>query len=149
MSELSADNAAEWLSRHDLPSENLRFAELGGGISNKVVLAESSGFTGEFRAVLKQSLGRLRTETGWYSDRERIFREAAAMRWIAGKAGRDGFGGGFGESKIPRILFEEPLTFTIAMEAAPRGAEMWGRRCCSEARTIPRLRGSQALRLVP
>jgi 5-methylthioribose kinase len=113
VSELSADNAAEWLSRHHLPSANIRFAELGGGISNKVVLAEGAGF----RAVMKQSLGQLRTEVGWHSDRERIFREAAAMRWIAGKSCVGGH--------IPRIVFEEPSSYTIAMEAAPSGAKMW------------------------
>lgn len=83
--------------------------ELGGGISNKVILAEAPGF----RAVLKQSLGQLRTEQGWFSDRARILREAAAMRWNAG-AGR-----------VPAVLIEDPETFTIAMEAAPQGAEMW------------------------
>jgi 5-methylthioribose kinase len=107
--ELSVENAAEWLRRHELPYESARFTELGGGISNKVILAEARGF----RAVLKQSLGQLRTRQGWFSDRNRIFREAAAMRWNAG-AGR-----------VPRILFEDPETFTIAMEAAPPGAEMW------------------------
>lgn len=108
-SELSVENAADWLRRHDLPCADVRFAELGGGISNKVILAEAPGF----RAVLKQSLGQLRTQQGWFSDRNRIFREAAAMRWNA-QAGR-----------VPRILFEDPETFTIAMEAAPAGAEMW------------------------
>lgn len=111
MSDLSADNAAEWLLRQGWPVAGLRFVELGGGISNKVILAEGP----EFRAVLKQSLGQLRTESGWYSDRERIFREAAVMRWL---------GGGL----TPRILFEEPSTFTIAMEAAPAAAEMWKTR---------------------
>ena len=109
VSELSVENAADWLRRHDLPCADVRFAELGGGISNKVILAEAPGF----RAVLKQSLGQLRTQQGWFSDRNRIFREAAAMRWNA-QAGR-----------VPRILFEDPETFTIAMEAAPAGAEMW------------------------
>jgi hypothetical protein len=96
---------------------NLRFEELGGGVSNKVILAEGP----EFRAVLKQSLGQLRTEAGWNSDRERIFREAAAMRWMNGKATSGAFAG----SAIPRIFFEDASGFTIAMEAAPSGAEMW------------------------
>jgi 5-methylthioribose kinase len=112
VSELSADNAAEWLSRHGLPSENLQFTELGGGISNKVVLAEGP----EFRAVLKQSLGQLRTRVSWHSERERIFRESAAMRWLSARVK-----GGV----IPELLFEDHETFTIAMEAAPAGAEMW------------------------
>jgi 5-methylthioribose kinase len=109
VAELSVENAAEWLRRHRLPCECVRFTELGGGISNKVILAEAP----DFRAVLKQSLGQLRTEQGWFSDRSRIFREAAAMRWNS-RAGR-----------VPGILFEDPETFTIAMEAAPAAAEMW------------------------
>lgn len=109
VSELSVETAADWLRRHRLPWENARFTELGGGISNKVILAEAPAF----RAVLKQSLGQLRTQQGWFSDRNRIFREAAAMRWNAG-AGR-----------VPSMLFEDAETFTIAMEAAPPDAEMW------------------------
>ncbi|HVY91678.1 MAG TPA: phosphotransferase [Bryobacteraceae bacterium] len=107
--ELSVENAAEWLRSHSFPCEGARFTELGGGISNKVILAEAPGF----RAVLKQSLGQLRTEQGWFSDRARIFREAAAMRWNA-SAGR-----------VPAVLFEDRETFTIAMEAAPQAAAMW------------------------
>jgi 5-methylthioribose kinase len=114
VSELSAQNAASWLSRHGLPSDGVRCTELGGGISNKVILAEAPGF----RAVLKQSLGQLRTEQGWFSDRGRIFREAAAMRWTGRMSG----------SRVPAILFEDLPTFTIAMEAAPSGAEMWKTR---------------------
>ncbi len=121
MSELSADNAAEWLARYSLPFRNLRFAELGGGISNKVILAESISPEAGFRAVLKQSLGQLRTETGWYSDRKRIFREALAMRWMGRKVTSHSPRAG----SIPGILFEDQSTFTIGMEAAPSGAEMW------------------------
>jgi 5-methylthioribose kinase len=112
VSELSADNASEWLSRHGLPFAGLQFTELGGGISNKVVRAEGPSF----RAVLKQSLGQLRTQLGWHSERERIFRESAAMRWAHDRV----FPG-----NIPTILFEDQPTFTIVMEAAPSVAAMW------------------------
>ena len=111
MTELSASNAARWLFDHGFPSAGLRFAELGGGISNKLVLAEGR----EFRVVLKQSLGQLRTAREWNSDRGRIFREAAAMRWAEDVGGL----------RVPRLLCEDAANFTIAMEAAPAGAEMW------------------------
>lgn len=114
VSELSVDTAADCLHRHSLPSAGVRFSELGGGISNKVILAEAAGF----RAVLKQSLGQLRTEQGWFSDRDRIFRESAAMRWTAVAHG----------GRVPSILFEDRSAFTIGMEAAPSGAEMWKTR---------------------
>ncbi len=116
MSELSAATAANWLLSHGYPGAGIQFTELGGGISNKVVLAESP----DFRAVLKQSLGQLRTELGWYSDRDRIFRESGVMRWLRQKS----LSGG----QVPGILFEDPETFTIAMEAAPAGSEMWKTR---------------------
>jgi 5-methylthioribose kinase len=111
VSELSVENAADCLRHHGFAPAEARFTELGGGISNKVILAEAPGF----RAVLKQSLGQLRTEQGWFSDRDRIFREAAAMRWNAGIQG----------GRVPSILFEDRAAFTIGMEAAPAGAAMW------------------------
>ncbi|MDQ1473558.1 MAG: hypothetical protein QOJ99_5038 [Bryobacterales bacterium] len=77
-----------------------------------MILAELPGG----RAVLKQALGRLRVEQEWLSDRTRIFREAAAMRWLQGKV-RGGC--------IPRLLAEDQTDCTIAMEAAPPNAEMW------------------------
>lgn len=112
MPELSADNAADWLSRHDLPTADVHFTELGGGISNKVIGAAGPGV----RLVLKQALGKLRTVVEWESDRSRIVREADALRWLAGKKI---------SGNIPRLVFEEPSTFTLAMEMAPEGAEMW------------------------
>src|SRR5580704_818105 len=111
MSDLSASNPPQLLIDHKFPPLNLRFSELGGGISNKLVLAEGP----EFRAVLKQSLGQLRTAREWNSDRGRIFREAAAMRWAADVSG----------IRVPCLLCEDADDFTIAMEGAPAGAEMW------------------------
>lgn len=88
------------------------FSELGGGVSNTVIRGESPSS----RAVLKQSLGKLRVAHEWLSDRERIFREAAAMRWLEGKV-RGGH--------VPRLLVEDRENFAIAMESAPASAEMW------------------------
>lgn len=110
--ELSVDTAAAWLGAQGLPDEDLQFTELGGGVSNRVVRAEGRAL----RAVLKQSLGRLRVEQEWLSERSRIFREAAAMRWLDGKI-RGG--------RVPLVLREDREEFLIAMEAAPAGAGMW------------------------
>jgi 5-methylthioribose kinase len=115
VTELSCGNAAEWLIRHGRPAEDARFEEPGGGVSNKVIRVVGPGF----RAVLKQSLGKLRVEREWLSDRARIFREAAAMRWVEGRL-RGG--------RTPKVLLEDREDFTIAMEAAPAGAEMWKTR---------------------
>jgi tRNA A-37 threonylcarbamoyl transferase component Bud32 len=117
MPELSAFTASQWLFDHGFPSLNLCFTELGGGISNKLVLAEGRrpGEYPNFRAVLKQSLGQLRTAREWTSDRARIFREAAAMRLAEDVDGL----------RVPSLLCEDAADFTIAMEAAPASAEMW------------------------
>jgi 5-methylthioribose kinase len=98
-----------------MPAGDARFDELGGGVSNKVIRVEGPAF----RAVLKQSLGKLRVEQEWLADRERIFREAAAMRWVEGRL----HGG-----RAPKVLWEDRENFAIAMESAPAGAEMWKNR---------------------
>jgi 5-methylthioribose kinase len=110
--ELSADNAADWLTRHGIAGAGATFTELGGGVSNRVIRVEGPAF----RAILKQSLGRLRVEREWLSDRGRVFREAAAMRWLAGRV-RGG--------RVPTLLAEDRDGFTIAMESAPADAVMW------------------------
>lgn len=135
--ELSAATAADCLVRHGWPASGWTFSELGGGISNKVVLAESP----ELRAVLKQSLGQLRTAVEWRSDRERIFREAAALRFMCALADAGGLHGG----RIPRLLFEDPESFSLAMEAAPRGAEMWKTRLFRGERDAQIAAGAGAL----
>jgi hypothetical protein len=119
--EISAENAGEWLSRNGIPAAAGNFTELGGGVSNNVILAEIPRFAEAppLRLIIKQSLGRLRVESEWLSDRERIFREAAAMRWLDGRV-RGG--------RIPRVRLEDRGEFAIAMESAPEGAEMWKAR---------------------
>jgi len=109
--ELTPETAPEWLRRNGLP-EAVQFTELGGGVSNRVILAEGP----KLRTVLKQSLGKLRVSEEWLSDRERIYREAAAMRWLEDKVN-----GG----RVPRLLAEEHADFALAMEAAPVSATMW------------------------
>jgi tRNA A-37 threonylcarbamoyl transferase component Bud32 len=99
--ELTTATAAHW-------REASHFEELGGGVSNTVILAAS--------AVLKQALAKLRVEREWLSDRARIFREAAAMRWAQGRV-RGG--------RVPKILLEDRENFVIAMEAAPPDARTW------------------------
>jgi 5-methylthioribose kinase len=110
--EILPDTLAQWLAAHGYAAPDLRLEELGGGVSNVVILASS----GQFRLVVKQSLGKLRVAEEWCSDRDRIFREAEAMRWLSPRltAGR-----------VPRLLFTDADDFAIAMEAAAPNAEMW------------------------
>jgi hypothetical protein len=72
--DLQSDNAAEYLHSRGITGEAARITELGGGVSNTVLLVEA----GDQRFVLKQALGKLRVEDDWFSDRGRIFRESAA-----------------------------------------------------------------------
>ena len=108
-------NAVQWLERFCGPLADASTRELGGGVSNIVILVEARGL----RAVVKQSLGKLRVEKEWHSDRDRIFREAAAMRFMAGR-----IAGG----RVPNVIAEDRENFAIAMEAAPAAAEMWKTR---------------------
>lgn len=115
MPEIRPDTLPVWLADHGFTGTCLRLEELGGGVSNIVILAESD----QFRLIVKQSLGKLRVAEEWCSDRDRIFREAEAMRRLSSRltAGR-----------VPRLLFDDRADFAIAMEAAPPDAEMWKTR---------------------
>src|SRR5882724_7284001 len=79
--EIRIDTLPQWLKEHGFSDPGLHLEELGGGVSNIVVLAEC----GQFRLIVKQALGQLRVAEEWRCDRGRIFREAAAMRWLAGR----------------------------------------------------------------
>lgn len=92
--------------------EPARVTALGGGVSNTVLLVESENV----RVIVKQSLAKLRVEEDWFSDRERIFRESAAMRMLEKL---------LPERSVPEVLFEDPENFAFAMTAAPAEAEMW------------------------
>jgi len=110
--ELGAGNAAEYLARRGVTCVAPRITELGGGVSNTVLLVE----TGDRRFVLKQALGKLRVQDDWFSDRERVFRESAAMRWLAPH---------LPPGSVPEVLFEDHENCLFAMSAAPREAETW------------------------
>jgi len=90
----------------------IRATELGGGVSNHVVLIE----TPAQRFVLKQSLPKLRVEADWFSDRERIFRESRSLARL---------GTLLPAGSVPRVLFEDRENFAYAMSAAPEGSVPW------------------------
>ena len=117
--DLTEANAGAWLGQRGILAAGGRFSELGGGVSNTVILAELT----DRRIVLKQSLGKLRVEKEWLSERGRIFRESRAMNWLTGRI-RGG--------RVPRVLFEDRQQYTIAMEAAPVDTTMWKTRLFRE-----------------
>lgn len=108
--ELSLATAASYLASRGITAH--RCKELGGGISNAVILAE----TDRGNIVLKQSLGKLRVEQDWFSDRERIHRECEAMRRLAPLLPQDG---------VPDIVLEDRENCIFAMTAAPDAAVPW------------------------
>jgi 5-methylthioribose kinase len=110
--ELNAANAAEYLSTHQgIDAVSVR--ELGGGVSNAVLLITTSD---GHRIVMKQSLGKLRVEQDWFSDRERIHRECDAIRMLHPI---------LAEGEIPAVVFEDRENCIFAMTAAPDGALPW------------------------
>lgn len=108
--ELSLATASAYLASQDL--EATAIEELGGGVSNAVLLAQTS----RGPIVLKQSLGKLRVEQDWFSDRERIHRECEAMRLLAPL---------LPAGNIPDIVFEDRDNCIFAMTAAPEPARTW------------------------
>lgn len=86
--------------------------ELGGGVSNRVLLIE----TGSRRFVLKQSLDRLRVQDDWRADRSRIFREARALQDAARF---------LPSGAVPQVLWVDQENFVFAMTAAAPAAQSW------------------------
>jgi len=108
--ELTAEGCADYLARRGERAISIR--ELGGGVSNRVLLVETSSE----RYVLKQSLDRLRVADEWLADRSRIFRECQglcdAARFLPA-------------GSVPRVLWSDEANFLFATSAAPPDAANW------------------------
>jgi 5-methylthioribose kinase len=66
--------------------------------------------------VLKQSRSQLRTREPWFSNLDRVFREADVMR-VLGRVLPQGV--------VPQVLFEDHDHYCIAMSAAPADHRVW------------------------
>ncbi len=86
---------------------------LAGGVSNRTVLVERP--TGE-AWVLKQALEKLRVSVDWFSDPERVHREALGLRWLQELAP---------PGSITPLVFEDHEHHLLAMEAVPEPHENW------------------------
>lgn len=116
---IAAENLPSYLAAQGLigDAERPTVRELGGGVSNLVLLVE---FPGEAQAperrwVVKQSLEKLRVQDDWRSERGRIFREAAAIRALRPVVG----------DAVPEVLHVDHDNFLCIMTAAPRGSAVW------------------------
>lgn len=116
---IAADNLPCYLAAQGLieKSERPVVRELGGGVSNLVLLAElPDGPSGPARRwVVKQSLEKLRVKDDWRSDRERIFREAEAMEALRAAVG----------GSVPEVLHVDRDRYLFVMTAAPAGSLVW------------------------
>lgn len=111
MRELHADNASDYLVETGRLAQPVAVHELSGGVSNVVLWVEQPGAP----FVLKQSRAQLRTKDAWFSDLERIYREADAMRALRPVLGK----------AVPEILFEDRKNYVFAMSAADPASVVW------------------------
>ncbi len=116
---LSAGNVKDYLAGQGLwpPGLPMSVRELGGGVSNTVLLVEGKGSRGEERRwVVKQSLEKLRVKDDWRSERNRIFREAEAIQAL---------GPVLGPETVPQIVHVGHNDYLFVMTAAPAGSATW------------------------
>ncbi|MCY4527107.1 MAG: phosphotransferase, partial [Anaerolineaceae bacterium] len=92
--------------------ETPRITALHGGVSNRAVLVEREDGVAW---VLKQSLPQLRVEVEWFSDVERIQREAAGLRWLSRML----------PESVPDFIFEDRENHLFAMRAVPQPHVNW------------------------
>jgi 5-methylthioribose kinase len=87
---------------------------LAGGVSNRTVIVERPGAGVAW--VVKQALPKLRVAVDWFSDPERIHREALGLRWLKELAPPG--------TSTP-FVFEDRENHLLAMEAVPEPHENW------------------------
>ena len=109
---MNKESAFEYLKRRGIGMASPAVSELGGGVSNTVLLVESD----RRRFVMKQALGKLRVKQEWRADQRRIFRESAALRKLAAH---------FPDGSLPAVLFEDRDNFIFGMSAAPATSVCW------------------------
>jgi 5-methylthioribose kinase len=114
------------------PDLKVHVRELTGGVSNMVLLVEPLDQPAE-AFVLKQARAQLRTRQEWFSNVERIWREADVLRIcreLLAKRPATASPVATGVSPVPaartpRILFEDRDNYLLAMDAAPQPNAVW------------------------
>jgi 5-methylthioribose kinase len=114
---LSPQNARDYLVEQGFmrSDEEISVRELGGGVSNIVLLVEWPGHP-ERRWVVKQSLGKLRVKDDWRSERSRLCREAEAIQALRLVLGLEA---------VPEVIHIDHENFLFIMTAAPVGSQVW------------------------
>ena len=111
---LTVTNVIDYLAERGLVdrAESLAVRELGGGVSNIVLMLEWP----DRRWVIKQSLEKLRVQDDWRSERSRIFREAESIQALRPV---------LGEAALPEVIHIDRENFLFVMTAAPAGSASW------------------------
>ena len=114
---LTTENVESYLAGRGLAplEEEVSVCELGGGVSNIVLMVEWPGNPAR-RWVVKQSLGKLRVKDDWRSERSRIFREAEAIQALRPI---------LGSAALPELIHVDRDNFLFVMTAAPPGSLPW------------------------
>jgi 5-methylthioribose kinase len=113
MTELTADNAVDYLRQHGQDEFDSATATLlGWGVSNVVLRVETSTQS----IILKQSRPQLRTRDAWFSDLDRVFREQEVMEFLQPL---------LPEGVVPRVLFADRDNYLFAMTDAGRDTRVW------------------------
>ena len=95
------------------PAETPAVEVLPGGVSCRTVRVDrASGVSW----VIKQALPQLRVEVDWFSNPERIHREALAMEMLRGLVP---------PGSLPRLAFEDREQDLVAMDAVPLPNDQW------------------------
>ncbi len=98
---------------HILPNEVPAIEPLTGGVSNRTMLVVREN--GE-AWVVKQALAKLRVAVDWFSDPERIHREAAGLRALVTL---------LPAGVIPPLIFEDQREHLLGMAAVAQPHENW------------------------
>ena len=118
MFEITAESARTYLieTGRVAADDDVQIETLAGGVSNVVLLITPQ--RGD-QFVLKQSRSQLRTQVDWFSQLERVFREAEAQRALAAA---------LPPGVVPEVLFEDRENFCYGMTAIRRDHAVWKRQ---------------------
>jgi len=108
---LTTDTCADYLRARGVVSGDASVVELGGGVSNVVLLVESDAG----RVVVKQALPKLRVADDWQAKQERTVTEAAALRLAAQLS----------PGSVPEVLDSDPDRCVLVIAAAPTSWTDW------------------------
>jgi hypothetical protein len=99
--------------QHIERGEAVEIRPLAGGVSNRTMwLRRANGD----EWVIKQALAKLRVQVDWFSDPQRIHREAVGLKWLPRFIPPE---------HVPALIFEDIPRYILAMRAVPQPHHNW------------------------